>query len=222
MAAESGTGLFGTLPEQMSAVRPKGAPRLRQAERRQVSLRPIGLEDLLPPDHRARFVWSFAERLNLSALYGAIEAVEGHPGHPPADPRSLLVQAREAPTPGVRVAAARRTGAARRGRRHDPLLLRREVLLRVPLPVRAARAVRPQRAAFSETRHCWGGGSGCPAPEPDRRSTPRPRRRLGTGTRSNRARPTHRRSRSGRRLAGHAPSSRRRPSPRTGGRPPAG
>src|SRR5829696_9928522 len=90
MAAESGTGLFETLPEQMSAAWPKGAPRLRQAERRQVSLRPISLEDLLPGDHRARFVWSLAERLDLSALYGAIKAVEGHPGHPPADPRILL------------------------------------------------------------------------------------------------------------------------------------
>src|SRR3954465_9577029 len=88
MAAE--TGLFGTLPEQMSAARPKGAPRLRQAERRQVSLRPSSLEDLLPADHRARFVWAFAERLDLSALYGAIKAGEGHPGHPPADPRVLL------------------------------------------------------------------------------------------------------------------------------------
>ena len=67
-----------------------GAPRLRKAERRQVSLRPVSLEDLLPADHRARFVWSFAERLDLSALYGAIKAVEGHPGHPPADPRILL------------------------------------------------------------------------------------------------------------------------------------
>ena len=90
MAAESGTGLFGSLPEQVSAARPKRAPRLRRAERRQVSLRPISLEDLLPGDHRARFVWSFAERLDLSALYGAIKAVEGHPGHPPADPRILL------------------------------------------------------------------------------------------------------------------------------------
>jgi transposase len=90
MMADSGTGLFGILPEQMSAARPTGAPRLRKAERRQVSLRPISLEELLPADHRARFVWSFAERLDLSALYGAIKAVEGHPGHPPADPRILL------------------------------------------------------------------------------------------------------------------------------------
>src|SRR5215213_11544484 len=89
MMADSGTGLFGILPEQMSAVRPTGAPRLRKAERRQVSLRPVSLEDLLPADHRARFVWAFAERLDLSALYGAIRAVEGRPGHPPADPRVL-------------------------------------------------------------------------------------------------------------------------------------
>jgi transposase len=90
MPTDSETGLFGALPEQMSVARPKGAPRLRQAERRQVSLRPISREDLLPSDHRARFVWAFAERLDLSALYDAIKAVEGHPGHPPADPRLLL------------------------------------------------------------------------------------------------------------------------------------
>jgi transposase len=90
MAAGSEAGLFGVLPGQRSAARPGGAPRLRKAERRQVSLRPISLEDLLPADHRARFVWSFAERLDLSALYGAIKAVEGRPGHPPADPRILL------------------------------------------------------------------------------------------------------------------------------------
>jgi transposase len=35
-------------------------------------------------------VSAFAERLDLSALYGAVKAVEGHPGHPPADPRLLL------------------------------------------------------------------------------------------------------------------------------------
>jgi transposase len=90
MPTDAKTGLFGTLPEQMAAARPVGVPRLRQAERRQVSLRPISLEDLLPPDHRARFVWAFAERLDLTALYRAIKAVEGHPGHPAVDPRILL------------------------------------------------------------------------------------------------------------------------------------
>jgi transposase len=90
MSEGSKPGLFETLPEQGPTERPRAAPRLRQAERRQVSLRPVSLEDLLPADHRARFVWAFAERLDLAALYGAIKAVEGHPGHPPADPRLLL------------------------------------------------------------------------------------------------------------------------------------
>src|SRR5918998_6900810 len=101
MPMDSRTGLSGILPEQVAAERPIAAPRLRKAERRQVSLRPISLEDLLPPDHRARFVWAFAERLDLSALYGAIKAVEGRPGHPPADPRLLLALWLHATVEGV-------------------------------------------------------------------------------------------------------------------------
>src|SRR3954466_8357905 len=90
MPTNSENALLGVFPGQVWAGRWVGGPGLRKAERRQVSLRPISLEDLLPPDHRARFVWAFAERLDLSDLYGAIKAVEGHPGHPPADPRLLL------------------------------------------------------------------------------------------------------------------------------------
>jgi transposase len=90
MPEESSLGLFENLPAQGPTERPIAAPRLRKAERLQISLRPVSLEELLPADHRARFVWAFAERLDLSALYGAIKAVEGRPGHPPADPRVLL------------------------------------------------------------------------------------------------------------------------------------
>ena len=35
-------------------------------------------------------VWAFAEGLDLGPLYAAIKAVEGHAGHPPADPRMLM------------------------------------------------------------------------------------------------------------------------------------
>src|ERR671916_2245459 len=101
MSEGSTFGLFEALPEQGPAERPMAAPRLRKAERRQVSLRPVSLEDLLPADHRARFVWAFAERLDLSALYGAIKAVEGRPGHPPADPRLLLALWLHATVEGV-------------------------------------------------------------------------------------------------------------------------
>jgi hypothetical protein len=101
MPEGSSSGLFENLPEQVPIERPVAAPRLRKAERRRVSPRPVGLEDPLPADHRARFVWAFAERLDLSALCGATEAAEGRPGHPPADPRVLLALWLHATVEGV-------------------------------------------------------------------------------------------------------------------------
>lgn len=87
--------LFGDLPEQPGSAGPAGAaPRLRRAERRQVELRAVSLDALVPDDHRVRLVWRFVEGLDLgrncvspmTALHRAIRAVEGRPGHPPADP----------------------------------------------------------------------------------------------------------------------------------------
>lgn len=94
--------LFDALPEQPAPERkPGGKPRLRTAERRQVELRPVALDDLVPDDHRVRMVWSFAEALELSALHAAIKAVEGRPGHPPADPRIFVALWLFATTEGV-------------------------------------------------------------------------------------------------------------------------
>ena len=93
MSGEEGIGLFGALPEQPAPVeagRGTARPRLRRAERRQVALRAVSLDDLLPEGHRARLVWAFVEGLDLAPLYGSIRAVEGSAGHPPADPRLLL------------------------------------------------------------------------------------------------------------------------------------
>jgi hypothetical protein len=73
-------------PERTSAA----AARLRTAERRQVAWRAVCLDDLVPNDHRVRMVWRFVEGLDLTALLVGIKAVEGRPGHPPADPRILL------------------------------------------------------------------------------------------------------------------------------------
>jgi transposase len=79
------------LPEQPAPERIyQDKPRLRMAERRQVELRAICLDDLVPTDHRVRMVWTFVEGLDVSALVAAVKAVEGRPGHPPADPRILL------------------------------------------------------------------------------------------------------------------------------------
>ena len=81
-------------------------PRLRRAERRQVELRAVSLDALVADDHRVRLVWRFVEGLDLTALYGAIRAVEGRPGHPPADPRILLALWLHATVEGVGSARA--------------------------------------------------------------------------------------------------------------------
>ena len=91
MASGDDNGLFGVLPEQAVPERVGGGPpRLRFAERGQVRWRPISVDELVPDDHRVRLVWSFVEGLDLSVLHATIRAVEGRPGHPPADPRILM------------------------------------------------------------------------------------------------------------------------------------
>jgi transposase len=50
----------------------------------------LALDDLLPDDHRARAVWEYVERLDLSSVYAAIRAVEGHAGRSPIDPKILM------------------------------------------------------------------------------------------------------------------------------------
>lgn len=106
MSGDGSTGLFTGLPEQAAPARAAGRPRLRQAERDQVALRAISLDALLPADHRARLVWAFVERLDLSSLHAAIRAVEGHAGHPPADPRILMALWLHATVEGIGSARA--------------------------------------------------------------------------------------------------------------------
>ena len=65
-------------------------PRLKRAERDQVVLRPLALDQLLPDEHEARAVWHFVDRLDLACLYETIRAVEGHVGRAPIDPKILL------------------------------------------------------------------------------------------------------------------------------------
>jgi transposase len=99
--ANPNAGLFDDLPEpsaeqvelaraQAAAKRRLGAPRLLQPNRSQVELRASDLESLLGQDHRARLVWRYVERQDLSALYDAIKARGSVPGRPPIDPRILF------------------------------------------------------------------------------------------------------------------------------------
>jgi len=58
--------------------------------RNQVELRPMDLESVLPEGHRARLVWAWVERQDLSALYAAIKVREGGVGRSAIAPQILL------------------------------------------------------------------------------------------------------------------------------------
>jgi transposase len=67
-----------------------GEPRVLVAERNQIELRAVDLESTLGSDHRARDVWAFVERMDLSALYAGIGSVEGWAGRSAIDPKILM------------------------------------------------------------------------------------------------------------------------------------
>ena len=86
-----GNELFDELPEQRGARSfDAGKPRLREPVRNQVALRAVDLEALLAPDHPARIIWDYVQKLDLRDLEEAVRAREHTPGQAPASPRLLL------------------------------------------------------------------------------------------------------------------------------------
>lgn len=85
------TDLLLDTPEQRVA-KPagRGAPRLVQAERRQVELRAVSLDELIGQDHLVRLVWQMVQRFDLRPLLDQVDAREGTPGHPQTDPAILV------------------------------------------------------------------------------------------------------------------------------------
>lgn len=94
-------GLFADLPvpsqseEQQARAKAaasaaQGAPRVQEPNRLQVELRASDLESLLPADHRARLVWGYVERQDLSRLFDAIKARGSNAGRAAIDPRVLF------------------------------------------------------------------------------------------------------------------------------------
>ena len=69
--------------------RGQGSPRLLQPNRSQIELRASDLESLLPEDHRARLVWGYVVRQDLSALIEALGRATLRPV-PDADVRAVL------------------------------------------------------------------------------------------------------------------------------------
>jgi transposase len=67
-----------------------GKPRLKRANRSQVEMQLVALDQLVAVDHRVRVVWDFVEQLDLSRLYAQVKAVEGQAGQSAIDARILL------------------------------------------------------------------------------------------------------------------------------------
>ena len=75
-------------PQDASTEAP--APRMKSPDRWQIDPDPKRIDDLIPPDHKARLVWELVQGLDMTPLYQRIKAVEGHAGRPPIDPRILV------------------------------------------------------------------------------------------------------------------------------------
>jgi transposase len=97
----SEAGLFEDLPapsqaQQLQAQaeaagkRRQGAPRLLEANRSQIELRASDLESLLAEEHRARLVWGYVVRQDLSRLFEAVKARGSNAGRAAIDPRILF------------------------------------------------------------------------------------------------------------------------------------
>ena len=67
-----------------------GVARVLKPNRTQVEWRASDLESLLPAGHRARTVWAYVERADLSLIYAGIKAVEGGSGLTPIAPEILF------------------------------------------------------------------------------------------------------------------------------------
>jgi transposase len=65
-------------------------PRLREAERRQITLQAMDFDALVAQDDPVRGLWAMVEALDLSEFYAVIEARGSTPGAPATDPKILL------------------------------------------------------------------------------------------------------------------------------------
>jgi transposase len=91
-----GQDLFGPKPVaavlggKAAAAGSVATARVIMPNRTQIELRPMDLESLLPEGHRARLVWAWVERQDLSAMYAAIKVRQGGVGRSAIAPQILL------------------------------------------------------------------------------------------------------------------------------------
>ena len=65
-------------------------PKWRTAERKQMMVANIYVEELIAPDHKARAIWELAGSLNLDGFAEKVKTAAGGAGRPAWDPRLLV------------------------------------------------------------------------------------------------------------------------------------
>jgi hypothetical protein len=73
-----------------AAKRRDESPRLFEPNRRQIEMRASDLESLLGADHRARLVWGYVVRQDLSKLFDSVKARGSNAGRAAINPRILF------------------------------------------------------------------------------------------------------------------------------------
>lgn len=99
MSAEA-QGILLEIPEQpipapVALPIPEGAvaegkPKLKKIDRSQGLLRPVIVDELVPPDHKVKAIWDLTGQFDLSGLLSQIRSKEGKTGSSAWDPRLLL------------------------------------------------------------------------------------------------------------------------------------
>ena len=67
-----------------------GAARFQRAQRRQITMQMLSLDQMLAEEHTARLVWAYVDALDLTKLYDKIRAVAGGAGRDLIDPQILV------------------------------------------------------------------------------------------------------------------------------------
>ncbi|MFN0106239.1 MAG: hypothetical protein ACKV2U_29630 [Bryobacteraceae bacterium] len=65
-------------------------PKLKPIDRSQGFLRPVIVDELVPPAHKVRAIWDLSGQFDLSGFTGEIKSKRGRAGRAAWDPRLLL------------------------------------------------------------------------------------------------------------------------------------
>jgi len=64
--------------------------RVKEVDRKQLKFKIVDLENVIPPGHRARLIWEFVGRQDLTKFYEDIKTVDGVAGREAWDPRMMI------------------------------------------------------------------------------------------------------------------------------------